>query len=335
MTPPVVSAEAARLLLLGAQGLLDDPRGKATADGLYELIERMGFVQVDSINIVERAHHLTLAARVQGYRPKLLDAAAGARPPALRALDARRLGDPHGLVSLLEAALRALPPERARAPLVAGAGGAGAPAGVRRRARAHRARGAADGQGLRGRAAGRRRDKTWWGWKPQKAALEYLWRTGELAVARRQSFHKVYDLRERVLPEAHAAPGPDVRGAPRLGLPHGPGTAGDRDAGEIAGFWHAVSLEEAKAWCERAAAAGEIAEVQVEAADGSAAAVRLGRAGLGGPRRRPAPGPAERSACSRPSIPSCATASAPCACSVSTTASRPSSPGRSASTATT
>ena len=49
-------------------------------------------------------------------------------------------------------------------------------------------------------------DKAWWGWKPQKAALEYLWRTGELAIAGRVSFHKVYDLAERVLPAAHAAP---------------------------------------------------------------------------------------------------------------------------------
>src|SRR4030095_13196991 len=53
-------------------------------------------------------------------------------------------------------------------------------------------------------------DKTWWGWKPQKAALEYLWRTGELAIARRVSFHKVYDLAERIFPQGHAAPGPDA-----------------------------------------------------------------------------------------------------------------------------
>ena len=66
-----VPTATARRLLLGAQGLLDDPRRKATPDVLYELVERMGFVQVDSINIVERAHHLTLAARLQGYRPAL------------------------------------------------------------------------------------------------------------------------------------------------------------------------------------------------------------------------------------------------------------------------
>src|SRR4029077_14644344 len=69
----LVSAATARRLLLGAQGLLDDPRRKATADSLYALIERIGFVQIDSINVVERAQHLTLASRLQGYRPALLE----------------------------------------------------------------------------------------------------------------------------------------------------------------------------------------------------------------------------------------------------------------------
>ena len=48
----------------------------------------------------------------------------------------------------------------------------------------------------------------WWGWKPQKAALEYLWHTGELLVVRREKFQKVYDLTARVLPDLHGAPAP-------------------------------------------------------------------------------------------------------------------------------
>src|SRR4029077_2851442 len=66
---PRVPAATARRLLLGAQGLLDDPRRKATPPVLYDLIARMGFVQIDSINVVARAHHLTLASRLQSYRP--------------------------------------------------------------------------------------------------------------------------------------------------------------------------------------------------------------------------------------------------------------------------
>src|SRR5688572_33267448 len=51
-------------------------------------------------------------------------------------------------------------------------------------------------------------EKGWWGWKPAKAALELLWRSGRLAITRRHHFQKVYDLSERVFPAAHALPPP-------------------------------------------------------------------------------------------------------------------------------
>src|SRR5206468_10825259 len=44
------------------------------------------------------------------------------------------------------------------------------------------------------------RTGTWWGWGPAKGALEFLWRTGELAVVNRGGFEKVYDLSERLIP---------------------------------------------------------------------------------------------------------------------------------------
>src|SRR5436305_13399567 len=69
---PLVPPETARRLLLAGQGLAEDPRQAATPAAVQERIEAMGFVQVDSINVVERAHHLILASRFDGYRPPLL-----------------------------------------------------------------------------------------------------------------------------------------------------------------------------------------------------------------------------------------------------------------------
>ena len=43
----------------------------------------------------------------------------------------------------------------------------------------------------------------WWGWGPTKAALEYLWWSGQISVVRRENFQKIYDLTERVIPESH------------------------------------------------------------------------------------------------------------------------------------
>ncbi|MEA2603275.1 MAG: uncharacterized protein QOF89_4267 [Acidobacteriota bacterium] len=265
---PLVPAATARRLLLGAQGLLDDPRRKATPDVLYNLVEKMGFVQVDSINIVERAHHLTLASRLQGYRPALLTRLlererrlfehwthdASAIPtawysywrPRFERYRARVLEHPWWLERVGPDPQRVFAHVRERlvreGPLMARDFEDERPEGT---------------------------DKTWWGWKPQKAALEYLWRTGEVAIARRVNFHKVYDLAERVLPEAHAAPSP----SPEKHLDWACRSALERlgvaSADELAGFWRAVPLEEAKAWGEKAVARGEIAAVEVESADGS------------------------------------------------------------------
>ncbi|MDH5412095.1 MAG: winged helix DNA-binding domain-containing protein, partial [Alphaproteobacteria bacterium] len=58
---------AARRLFLHLQGLSAPPNRKLTRPGLLNLIEMLGFVQVDSINTVERAHHMILFARNQTY----------------------------------------------------------------------------------------------------------------------------------------------------------------------------------------------------------------------------------------------------------------------------
>ena len=66
--PAPVSVEAARRLLL-AGCLLNRRPLKATRATVLATVERLGFVQVDSINTVERAHHLILHERHDGYRP--------------------------------------------------------------------------------------------------------------------------------------------------------------------------------------------------------------------------------------------------------------------------
>jgi uncharacterized protein YcaQ len=267
-TPPVVSVATARRLLLGAQGLLDDPRGRVTADRLYHLIERMGFVQIDSINVVERAHHLTLASRLQGYRPALFD----------RLLERERRLFEHWTHDASAIPTLWYPYwwfrfERYRKKVLAhpwwkeriGPHPDDLIDLVRQRLVQEGPLMTRDFEDTRDDGA----DRTWWGWKPEKAALEYLWRTGEAAVVGRVNFHKVYDLAERALPEAHAAPRPTdeehLDWACRTAIER----LGIASADEIAGFWRAADLNEVKAWCKRAVASGEIAPVNVEAMDGS------------------------------------------------------------------
>lgn len=262
MTGPTITADAARRLLLGAQGLYDDPERRATPSALRSLIRRLGYVQIDSIRIVERAHHLTLASRMDDYAPALLrhlleedrslfehwthDASviptewfAYWRPRFDRYKKSVR-GNRWWRARVGDEADRIIAYVRTRierdGPLQS-------------RDFEHDRRGEPGG---------------WWAWKPQKAALEYLWRSGELAIARRENFRKVYDLTERVLPEAHAAPAPSheahVDWACRSALDR----LGVATPSELAAFWKAVSVADARTWCTESARCGDIERVLVE-----------------------------------------------------------------------
>jgi uncharacterized protein YcaQ len=116
----------------------------------------------------------------------------------------------------------------------------------------------------------------WWNWHPSKTALEYLWRSGRLAITRRAGFQKVYDVAERVFPAHHAAPTPSrpdvVDWACRSALERlGYGTPR-----EIAGFWAAISAAEVQTWCKQHLGQ-EVVQVVVESADGSPARTLFAR----------------------------------------------------------
>lgn len=267
MTPPVVTARAARLLLLDAQGLLSDPARRATPAALRRLVEQMGFVQLDSINVVERAHHLTLASRLDDYRHGHL---------------ARLLEHDRSLFEHWTHDASAIPVKwfahwkhrfaRERESLRnnswwktrIGAEPERVIDEVRGRITRDGPLRSQDFEHVRGGAS-----SAWWGWKPQKAALEFLWFTGELVVSRRESFQKVYDLAERVFPEAHRAPAPPAEEHVEWAC----ATALERlviaTPKELAQFWNAVSIAQAGAWCERAARAGRIVPVLVESPEPS------------------------------------------------------------------
>jgi hypothetical protein len=63
MPPPSIANADARRAFLAAQGLARPIGARLTREGLYDLVEQLVFVQVDSINTVERAHHLILFSR--------------------------------------------------------------------------------------------------------------------------------------------------------------------------------------------------------------------------------------------------------------------------------
>ncbi len=259
----IIPNPRARRLFLGRHALSEAPLGPATGQHLHDLIERIGFVQVDSINTVARAHDMILWSRRQAYRP----------PALKRLLETDRSLWEHWThdASILPARLHGVWQHRFQ----------------RDEERLHKNwkswfrdgyeaqfdsilnRIAKDGPvGTADVGEGEVRGKGgWWDWHPSKTALEWLWRTGRIAVTRRDGFAKIYDLTERVIPVMHRAPVP-VEGvtdwACRTALDH----LGFGTSGEIAAYWNAIAPEAARDWCRVALARGEIIEIEVEGAQG-------------------------------------------------------------------
>lgn len=262
MSLPRLENSLARRVFLDAHALIEPPAGPARGPDLLDLIRRLGFVQVDSINTVERAHHMILWSRRQSYRPADL----------LPLLEHDRHLFEHWTHDAAIIPTEFLPfwqlrfdrdslalPERWES-------WQGQPfrdkvEAVLAHIRTHGPVGSGDvGRDERRTAGG------WWDWHPSKSALEYLWRSGRIAVTRRDGFAKIYDLSERVYPPFTAAGHADTvdwacRGAlSRLGF---------ATSGEIAAFWRKVTPTEARDWCATALRRGEIAEILIELADGS------------------------------------------------------------------
>ncbi len=182
-----LSYPQARKIALLSQGL---PTGRFSGlTGTLAAIRHLGYVQIDSISVVSRAHHHTLWSRVRNYKPEYID----------------KLLKKQQIFEYWSHAAAYLPMEDYRFSL---------PGKARIREHRHwferdqkveqevlsriRNEGplqAKDFEKPQGHEGG------WWQWKPAKQSLEQLFMAGELMCPYRAGFQKVYDLTERVLPE--------------------------------------------------------------------------------------------------------------------------------------
>ena len=224
------------------------------------LIGKLGYVQLDSIKIVERAHHHILYSRHGGYRPRHLDRLQ-AKAPALFehwTHDSSLIPlehYPHWRHRFAKSKANvAAWRERIGDDKVLGV--------VREHVAQHGASRARDFAHLGGRTG------PWWGWGPAKAALEFLWRTGEFAVLARDGFEKIYDLSERAIP----APLRAARPTRLQTLDWAHNAALDRlgagTARMIADFWGHASIPEAAKWIAAEKKKGRLIDVTLEGAPG-------------------------------------------------------------------
>jgi len=243
-----LSNSQARHVILHLQGLTRPPNTKFAPGELLTMIEQLGFVQVDSIQWVERAQHMILAARSQAYRPAHLK----------RLLEKDRTLFEHWThdASVIPATFYPYWKHRF----------------ARHEAKTHAKFSNWQGKGfldhcpqllerIESQGAVRSRDlekpdrtKTgpleMWQWDDGKAALEFLWRIGKLAISARDGFQKVYDLPQRVLSsdtlDKTVSQDAFVDWACRSALDR----LGFGTPAEIARYWDLISIKEASHWVE-------------------------------------------------------------------------------------
>jgi uncharacterized protein len=227
----VFSVAEARRIALHAQGFGKARPSAATGPAhLARVIGRVQLHQIDSVNVLTRAHYLPLFSRLGAYPRDLLDQLAWGKPRRLFEYWAHE-------ASLLPLELHPL----LRWRMARAERGETIWEGLRRwagekrgEAEALLTRIEAEGPLAASDIAETRGVGGWWGWSDTKSALEWLFWAGRITTAtRRGSFERVYDLPERVFPAAVLAqPTPadaDAHRAllARAGAAFGIGTAGD------------------------------------------------------------------------------------------------------------
>ena len=186
-----LSLDAVRGLMIAAQGLDDRPQPRATKKAVRSIIRQMHILQIDTINVIARSPYLVLWSRLGDYDPRWLEdlLAEGAlfeywshaacllpieEYPLYRHLYSSWLGGRAHKWLDENSAIAKTVLDHIRAN------------GETRSSDFERT----DGQ-----------KTNWFNWKEEKIALEYLFYAGDLMVRKRHNFQRIYDLRERVLPD--------------------------------------------------------------------------------------------------------------------------------------
>ena len=197
----ILSAKEARRIALAAQGFADRRPAEAGKRHLIKTIERLGLLQIDSVNVVSRTHYLPLFSRLGVYPRPLLETLAWGKKPvlfeywmheaslalhALQPLMRWRMDDAREGVGIWKGVARFLRENRAFIDKALG--------------EIH-ARGAISAGELE---IGEKKGKGgWWGWSEGKRAMECLFWAGEITTAtRRTTFERVYGLPGDVHPKS-------------------------------------------------------------------------------------------------------------------------------------
>ncbi|MBN9620251.1 MAG: YcaQ family DNA glycosylase, partial [Actinobacteria bacterium] len=200
--PPRLSTSQARRIAVAAQGLADPrPAGRVDVRHIRRVLDRIAILQIDSVNVLARAHYLPIFARLGPYPRELLDRLTGYTPRPKNPVMFEYWAHAASLVPVeLHPLLRWRMARAHTEPWP----------GIRRIARERpdlltelirlvTEQGPISG-GDTGIARPTPQPGQMWNWHDGKIGLEYLFYEGRITTAMRVNFERFYDLTERVIP---------------------------------------------------------------------------------------------------------------------------------------
>lgn len=251
-----ITLNRARRLALAAQGFgRERPSGSIDVRHFRRVLEHVGLVQLDSVNVVSRSHYLPFFARLGPYPQDALDRWLWRSGELFE-----YWGHEASLLPMTDWGLMhhrmtaATPWRRVRAIMSERPGFVeGVLDEVRRRGPTTVSHVGEPGE----------RTGSWWGWGPGKIVLEWHFISGALTVADRPNFTRVYDLTERVIPaEVREGPHPDTSEARRALLRRAVRHHGIGSVTDLADYYR-LKTTDARHLLAELAAAGDIEEVEV------------------------------------------------------------------------
>ncbi len=250
-----MSIDRARRAALAAQGLHRPRPGRVDVRHLRRVLDHVGLVQLDSVNVIARAHYLPFFARLGAYDTGALDRWLWRSGELFEYWGHEASMLPIDDWPLMGHRMRGARPWNS----------------IQRIIRDHpefldrihdevHERGPLTVSDL---SEGGERTGPWWGWGKGKVALEWLFVTGRLAVADRPNFTKVYDTADRVIPDSlREAPEVDPTAARRRLLRRAVRHHGIGAVPDLADYYR-IRPTDARPLLERLADDGEIVEVEV------------------------------------------------------------------------
>ncbi len=237
-----IDNRTARRLWLNSTGLAATPTGKLD---VLQIINDLGFVQLDTIRNVTRAQHHILWSRNQNYREPMLNKLLGKDRSVFEHYTHDASVIPTQFYPMWQRQFRRLKEKIDRLKYYSGMPDARGRAAIKARIAEE---GPLSTHAFDTKISG---EKKMWSRPPHKLALDYMWYSGELATSHRESFKKFYDLSERVIPsQVRAQVHHDQQqidwlcnaALERLSF----GSLGD-----IQRFWDATDVGEVKQWAQK------------------------------------------------------------------------------------